>query len=550
MNTSYGVHRDGDGNLVNLQQFLNATPGIGADITDSFALANGSTNSRTMGARFADQINIKDFGAIGDGVADDTAAIKAAVAAATTNPKVIIFPEGEYNISTNTEGEILFDVPTNTIIRGEGNPILRVQPNSLRKFRVFGFFDCEDGGIENITVIGNKATNTAPNADGQAPGITFNGCSRMFVRDVVSNGHMGDGATLGGLDYFSNKEITFTNCIFDDNGRQGCSVIHAEDITFDSCTFSNSIGYDPQCGVDIEPNPGRPKPQFVRRVTFKDCKFTGNNADGLRLDGKIEDGYATVSDIRTISCYYENNNNNSFLILGGTDRVSCLNDISRNTNGYSFSIFNSSGANSNISFVGCTSEGSSNSGFYSDQVTEKLEIRGCSITGNGFSSDTRYGISLRLCNRALILNNRIYDAARGVQLLICTECLVDGNYFENITKPAVRIAGTGTLAQRNVIQNNVFNSCATAASDNDSSHRGCPVYFSANSPNNISRNNTFMGTPPSSSYYAAEFNASSGNKMVNDIYGDSGTTVYNSVSAPPSTEVVALTFNTSPVLTP
>lgn len=60
-------------------------------------LANGSTERRTLGERFADVVNVKDFGAKGDGTADDTAAIQAALNAG----KEVFFPSGTYLISSN-----------------------------------------------------------------------------------------------------------------------------------------------------------------------------------------------------------------------------------------------------------------------------------------------------------------------------------------------------------------------------------------------------------------------------------------------------------------
>ncbi|MEJ7709662.1 MAG: glycosyl hydrolase family 28-related protein [Pyrinomonadaceae bacterium] len=61
------------------------------------------------------ELNVKQFGARGDGIADDEAAIQAALLAAQQNPgTTIYFPAGTYSVSRG------FRLPANTRWRGEG----------------------------------------------------------------------------------------------------------------------------------------------------------------------------------------------------------------------------------------------------------------------------------------------------------------------------------------------------------------------------------------------------------------------------------------------
>jgi len=66
--------------------------------------ASGSNQvNRTLPARLADFKNVKDFGAVGDGITDDWAAITAAidfvVGIAPSNLGTIYFPPGNYHVS-------------------------------------------------------------------------------------------------------------------------------------------------------------------------------------------------------------------------------------------------------------------------------------------------------------------------------------------------------------------------------------------------------------------------------------------------------------------
>lgn len=72
----------------------------------------GSSSFRTFGERFGQESNVKDFGAIGDGTTDDTAAINAALAAGA---KGVFFPVGTYRIT----GKLT--VPSGISIRGVPN---------------------------------------------------------------------------------------------------------------------------------------------------------------------------------------------------------------------------------------------------------------------------------------------------------------------------------------------------------------------------------------------------------------------------------------------
>ena len=68
-----------------------ATQNVIAPITST-----GSTTARTLANRFADVVNVKDFGAVGDGFADDTAAIQAAINAGRN----VFLPTGVYKTTS------------------------------------------------------------------------------------------------------------------------------------------------------------------------------------------------------------------------------------------------------------------------------------------------------------------------------------------------------------------------------------------------------------------------------------------------------------------
>lgn len=85
----------------------------GSDVSGKFSdAANGGETLRMLADRFGDMVNVKDFGAIGDGIADDTVAFNAAAQAA--GERLIYVPAGSYALSSGPAGRYFSDGPVDT----------------------------------------------------------------------------------------------------------------------------------------------------------------------------------------------------------------------------------------------------------------------------------------------------------------------------------------------------------------------------------------------------------------------------------------------------
>lgn len=83
---------------------------IGTRFTKNATAATGNGTAhqtRDLETRFSDFINVKDFGAVGDGVTDDTAFIQSAITAfnsiRTTRPATLFFPNGKYRVTASLD---------------------------------------------------------------------------------------------------------------------------------------------------------------------------------------------------------------------------------------------------------------------------------------------------------------------------------------------------------------------------------------------------------------------------------------------------------------
>tara|TARA_R110000822_G_scaffold285610_1_gene406938 strand:- start:569 stop:3388 length:2820 start_codon:yes stop_codon:yes gene_type:complete len=84
---------------------------------DLVSYSQGGTShvNRTVESRLRDHVSVMDFGAVGDGVTDDTAAFNAAWSA--TNPKAVLVPAASYKITGTVTGKF-FSFGAATVVGG------------------------------------------------------------------------------------------------------------------------------------------------------------------------------------------------------------------------------------------------------------------------------------------------------------------------------------------------------------------------------------------------------------------------------------------------
>lgn len=147
-------------------------------------IATGSTEPRDIRDRFADVINVKDFGAKGDGVTDDTEAIQTALNVAKNLRKTLFFPEGQY-ICSNTLIVSMTDDNRLSII-SDGATLKLVCNAAIQKFfDIVPSTEDNDILIEGIKIDGNTKTNIGLSIshDGEnSPSITLNNISVYNIR--------------------------------------------------------------------------------------------------------------------------------------------------------------------------------------------------------------------------------------------------------------------------------------------------------------------------------------------------------------------------------
>lgn len=269
-----------------------------AGVADNLpVVANGSDTPRTLKDRFADVVNVKDFGAVGDGVTDDTKAIQAALDRAG----VVFFPEGVYAKSD------ALCIKSDTTVIGHGATIKNIVGTASRWMTngrclapsdMTEYDSTHDIAIIGLTFAGNGSDPNGSVGIGYCKNLTISGCR------FINTGHWHaielmsvDGATISGCQFSGYYSVGGVDSSIGEAIQLDASYssgspgplgsgngLPCRRIVVEKCYFN---GLPVGIGSHYAVSDGIIYDVYVRYCSFEDCKkgVSFKSVRGVTLDG-------------------------------------------------------------------------------------------------------------------------------------------------------------------------------------------------------------------------------------------------------------------------
>jgi Pectate lyase superfamily protein len=220
-------------------------------------------------------VNVKDKGAVGDGRADDTAAIQAAIDTVAGTRGTVLVPDGVYIVNAVEKN---LNLKSDMTLKLAGGAVLKAIPNDETHYAVLTI-----SGVSNVWVTGGTLEGERNEHRGKSGewgmGIRIeDGAKNITIAELISKKMWGDGFYVQDA-----EDVRFCGVTADANRRQGLSIIDANGLLVLNSTFKNTHGTRPSAGIDLEPDKDAQK---IANVRIESSKFFDNAGGGIMVAGK------------------------------------------------------------------------------------------------------------------------------------------------------------------------------------------------------------------------------------------------------------------------
>jgi hypothetical protein len=232
-----------------------------------------------------------------DGDVDDTASFNRAIESLGDNCKTLYVPEGEYNIDASVKVKL----KSNMSLVMSNNAKIKAIGNSSTGYDIIYLKEVNNVTITGGQIIGERYNHSGSNGE-WGMGIGVYDSNNITISGVTVSDCWGDGIYLGSDEEqnslaASSKNITIKNCTLKNNRRNNLSIVCADYVTIDNCSFDNANGTEPGYGICIETNVDKNPNEHItisnsifndnavaafgitspsNDIALKDCIFNGN----------------------------------------------------------------------------------------------------------------------------------------------------------------------------------------------------------------------------------------------------------------------------------
>lgn len=228
----------------------------------------------------------EEYGAVGDGVHDDTEALQDAVDAGAS----VVFKPGKTYTLSNT-----LVIPDNTVLNLNGSTLqtLGTAPLDMVLIQDAENVIVRNGVIRNV--IGGAGTENGHFE------VVISSSQHVLIEDISFENNNSDGVYCGyrfyydGSDRFVTKNVTICNCRFN-TGRNGISLVSGDDINIINNIFNMTKSFAPYAGIDVEAESGTSHALHFNNVNIKDNIFNTGILDLYIGDAQTTDNGITATD--------------------------------------------------------------------------------------------------------------------------------------------------------------------------------------------------------------------------------------------------------------